>query len=199
MFTGIVDHCGTILKIETINKGLRFWVETQYSDLKLGESIAINGICLTVIDFDKEIFCCDISPETLQVTTAKDFEQNQVVNLERALQLTSRLGGHFMSGHVDKVSRVKKIHKIDDFVEMTFTDIDTIDRKYLYKKGCIAVNGVSLTINNIDKNDFSVMLIPHTLKHTQMATLRENDAVNIEFDMIARIVAEQTQALGSVE
>lgn len=203
MFTGIIDHCGVILKTELSAAGLKLWISTQFSDVELGESIAVNGICLTVTEFisnekNQKVFSCDISPETLQVTTAKNFKENQWVNLERALQLSSRIGGHFVSGHVDKICMVKTISSNNDFVEMIFTGLTSDDRRLVIKKGSIAVNGVSLTINEVTNNEFNVMLIPHTLQRTQLMHLKEKDAVNIEFDMIARIVAEQAQVIKNV-
>ena len=193
MFTGIIDHCGTILKTESLPSGVRLTIQTRFQDFEMGESIAINGICLTVTQFDKDSFCSDLSPETLQVTTARDFKPNQIVNLERALLLSSRLGGHFVAGHIDQVCIVKTIRKIDDFIEMTFSGLDDSSRLFVIKKGSISINGVSLTINHVTENEFSVMLIPHTIERTQLRELRENDAVNIEFDMMARIIAEQSK------
>jgi riboflavin synthase len=193
MFTGIIDHCGKILKIETIPSGIKLKIQTQFKDLELGESIAINGMCLTVTEFDATSFCCDISPESLNVTTSKNFQENQKINLERALQLSSRLGGHLVSGHVDQMCYVKSIRHVDAFIEMIFAGLENEANVLMIKKGSITVNGVSLTINDVSNDGFSVMLIPHTLERTQLADLREKDAVNIEFDMMARIIAEQSR------
>lgn len=194
MFTGIIDHCGTLVKIETIPHALRFWIKHAFKEsLTLGESIAINGICLTVTQIQHDIFCCDLSPETLQVTTAKNFKTDQLINLERALQPTSRFGGHFVMGHIDQTARVFSIQPISDFISITFTDLDQEAMKYIVKKGSIAIDGVSLTINEVMDNGFSVMLIPHTLKCTNLMLLRENNAVNIEFDMLARMVVKQIE------
>lgn len=193
MFTGIIDHCGTIVKIESIPSGLTLSIKTHLTSLELGESIAINGICLTITAINNDIFCCDISPESLNTTTAKEFKLNQLVNLERALQLSSRIGGHFVSGHIDQICWIKNIRPMGGFTEITFTGLDETSRGYVIKKGSLAVNGVSLTINEVRDQEFSVMIIPHTLERTQLAQLREKDAVNIEFDMMARIVAEQAK------
>jgi riboflavin synthase len=125
MFTGIVDHCGMITQIETITHGYRLWIKSNFSDLVLGESIALDGVCLTVTNIRDRHYSCDISPETLNLTTAKYFKTNQLVNLERALQLSSRLGGHMVAGHIDQVSRLKSIRSLDQFIEMVFTDIET--------------------------------------------------------------------------
>lgn len=191
MFTGIIDHCGTIAQINPISNGLQLCVKHLFADkIELGESIAINGICLTVTQFQEDMFYCDLSPETLKLTTAKDFKVGQTVNLERALQLTSRLGGHFVMGHVDQTARVKTIRKSADFIEIVFDGLDKEAKKYVIKKLSIAVNGVSLTINEVTEGGFSVMLIPHTLERTELHTLQEGDAVNLEFDMLARVIVE---------
>jgi riboflavin synthase len=191
MFTGIVDHYGKIIEIEHTLQSCRIWVESQFTDLVLGESIAIEGICLTVTGIKNSIFSCDISPETLNVTTAKMFKVSQKINLERALQLSSRLGGHLVAGHVDQVAVIKSIHKKDEFVAFELTGIHEKNMSLITKKGSIAINGVSLTINNVAENGFDVMLIPHTLERTTLSSLQEATAVNIEFDMIARVIVEQ--------
>jgi riboflavin synthase len=203
MFTGIIDHFGTITKIENIpggikTSGIKLWIQTNFNDLELGESISVNGICLTVTEFKQNIFCCDLSSETLKTTTAQFFKNNQSVNLERALQLSSRIGGHLVSGHVDQVAYVKNIHQENEFTEMTFSGVEKENRKLMTKKGSIVINGVSLTVNQLAENDFTVMLIPHTLERTMLKDLRETDAVNIEFDMIARMIAEHIKASGII-
>lgn len=191
MFTGIIDHCGTITQIESIPSGLRLTIQHLFQTLDLGESIAIDGICLTVTQFDNDHFTCDLSPETLNLTAAaQNFKPNHPVNLERALLPTSRLGGHFVMGHIDQTAKLKTIQKIDDFTTMTFAGLDDNSKKFLVKKGSIAINGVSLTINDLTDDGFSVMLIPHTLERTNLANLKENDTINIEFDMLARVMVE---------
>lgn len=194
MFTGIIDHCGVITQVESIANGLRIWIKHRFDgELTLGESIAVDGFCLTVIEFHDDVFACDISPETLQVTTASRLKIGQQVNLERALQPSSRLGGHFVMGHVDQTAFVKKILKQQDFVEMQFAGLDKEARKFVVKKGSIAVHGVSLTINDVTEEGFSVMLIPHTLSRTNLEKLQENDTVNLEFDLLARLVVKQIE------
>ncbi len=195
MFTGIIDHCGKIAQIELLPQGLKIWVKHSFTDLENGESIAIDGICLTVASFQDEIFCCDISPETLKITTARDFKVDQQVNLERALLPTTRIGGHFVMAHVDQIVHITSIRLFNDFVEMTFQGINSFSKKYLVKKGSIAVNGVSLTINELTDDGFMVMLVPHTLERTNLKKLRKGDFVNIEFDTLARMVAKQIENL----
>jgi|SRR5579883_685845 len=194
MFTGIIDHCGFITKMQTIPSGLRLQIRHQFQEpLALGESIAVDGMCVTVTEMTENSFYCDISPETLVVTNVKNYSEGLSVNLERSLQLSSRLSGHFVMGHIDLIARIKKIIRQNDFIQMIFDGLKT--DKYLIKKGSIAVNGVSLTINELTDAGFSVMLIPHTLERTNLKNLRENDTVNLEFDLLARIVAKQTENL----
>lgn len=191
MFTGIIDHCGVIKTIDNSNGSCRLLISSQFDGLVLGESISVNGICLTVTSIQGHSFTCDLSPETLNVTTAKNFKENQSVNLERALQLSSRLGGHFVSGHVDQVARVKSITKKNEFTEIMFFGINEDNKRLITKKGSISINGVSLTLNDVKEDTFGVMLIPHTLEVTNLSELIEGSEVNIEFDMIARIIVDQ--------
>lgn len=190
MFTGLIDHCGIILRVDPLPNAQRIWVESAFSDLALGESIAVDGICLTVTDIQENKFSCDLSLETLNITTAHYFKPQQNINLERALLPTTRLGGHFVSGHVDQMSSIHQLRAIGEFLEI---EITSIDKKYLVPKGSIAVNGVSLTINAVTENGFTAMLIPHTLKQTNLHLLNKNDRVNIEFDMIAKIILKQSE------
>jgi len=195
MFTGIIDHCGILSHIEPIPGGLHLKINTQFTHLELGESIAINGICLTVTDFQDNTFGCDISPETLKITTADQFKIGQELNLERSLLPTTRMGGHFVMGHVDQMAEVMAITMINDFIELKLGKIDPENKKFIAKKGSIGINGVSLTINEVTADGFTVMLIPHTLQRTNLNTLQKNDLVNIEFDMLARMVTKHLESL----
>lgn len=190
MFTGIIEHVGTISSCTEIPSGCSLRIKTQFTDLILGESIAVNGICLTVTQIEYDVFVCDVSPETLLLTTASQFTAGTPVNLERALLPLTRIGGHFVSGHVDQTCWVKSIKQAGQFIEMTFAGLK---ERFLFKKGSIAVNGVSLTVNQVMNNEFSVMLVPHTLERTTLSMLHENDEVNIEFDMMARAIVEQVK------
>jgi len=194
MFTGIIDQLGIILDIQKHPAFYQLRIASPYSDLQKGESIAIDGVCLTVTSHDGGTFTCDISQETLKVTTLKNWHIQQQVNLERALQLSSRLGGHIVTGHVDQICTVSSIMKMGDFIEMAFTGLTAMGDKLVIKKGSIAINGVSLTINEVNgQGGFKVMLIPHTLEHTNLKSLREKDAVNVEFDMMARYIVERCE------
>ncbi len=188
MFTGMVDHCGEIVSVETIPNGYRFLVKTQFDDFTKGESIAVDGICLTVIHSDKNCFTCEVSPETLKLTTANKFKNNYKVNLEKSLKLNDRMGGHMVMGHVDTQATLTHIEKMGDFTVMRFTPALSDCFKFISKKSSISVNGVSLTVNDVTENYFEVMLIPHTLSRTNLANLTIGDNVNLEIDYFARYI-----------
>lgn len=191
MFTGLIDHCGTILNIKIMHDAKRVWIQHAFKALTLGESISVDGICLTVIDFDDTYFCCDVSVETRRVTTAESWCIHQKVHLERALLPTTRLGGHFVTGHVDQTAYLKKRILHEDYCEMHFAGLLSSAQAWLVPKGSIAINGVSLTVNAITEDGLSVMLIPHTLSKTTFQSLQEESPVNIEYDMLAKMVSQQ--------
>ncbi len=195
MFSGIVDHCGTITDIKKSEDALSINIKCTFSELQAGESISVDGICLTVTDPQSQQFRCDLSPETCRLTTAKYFQKNQEVNLERALRLTDRFGGHIVMGHVDQQATVKTIQSINEFIDMTFTGLDKHALRYIMKKGSIAVNGVSLTVNELLPDGFQVMLIPHTLERTNLKYLKPGSIVNLEFDWMARVILRQYEAI----
>ena len=186
MFTGIIDHCGVVKRVQSEQSGMRLSMQTDFADIKLGESIAIDGICLTVTDCEAQVCSFDISPETLKLTTASSFTKGKLVNLERALLPTDRLGGHFVMGHVDGLATLQGRVEKGDYIEFQFTVLVPELMKFMTKKGCIAVNGVSLTINEVYDDGFTVMLIPHSLQRTNLGQVE--DKVNIEIDYLARIV-----------
>lgn len=190
MFSGIIDHCGTIISLEPGKDSLRVLIECQFTDMQAGESIAVDGICLTVINPTSKQFYCDISSETLNLTTAKNFKVGSKVNIERAMRLGDRIGGHMVSGHVDQVSAIKDIQQTHDFIKMTIGDIEKENMPYLVKKGSVTVNGVSLTLNQILPDGFELMLIPHTLEITNLKYLKPTNAVNIEFDGVVKTIVK---------
>lgn len=192
MFTGIIDHCGVIKEIKTLEKSSRVFIESQFNDLQEGESIAVDGICLTVVQPQGNTFYCDISNETLRLTTAANFHIHQKINLERALRLSDRLGGHWVTGHVDQTAQVNKISRRQEFIELDIQLSSPADQIYLFKKGSIAVNGVSLTINELTPEGFQLMLIPHTLARTNLDDLKKDDQVNLEFDAMVKIIIEMS-------
>lgn len=193
MFTGIIDHCGKVTDIAHAQDCSRLWCESQFADLQLGESIALNGTCLTVTQLQDNRFCFDISPETMRLTNFKQVKPNDLINLERSLRPVDRMSGHFVSGHVDQISHVTTIQTYQEFLLLEFGGIAPVAKKLLVKKGSVAVNGVSLTINELTADGFQVMLIPHTLQRTNLSQLRLADQVNIEFDLLAKLVANQLQ------
>jgi len=193
MFTGIVDHCGEIISVERVTDRVTVWVQCQFDNLQLSESIAIDGGCLTVTDIKPNTFVCEISSETLRLTISQHYEKGQRVNLERALQLKDRLGGHLVSGHIDQTILVESLQPQNEFLEMHFSGVNHDNYPYLVHKGSVAVNGVSLTINKVMTDGFTVMLIPHTLEHTNLQVLKKGQRVNVEFDFVAKMVAKQLQ------
>jgi riboflavin synthase len=193
MFTGIIDHCGEIQSIESGLNCAKFCISSRFSGLQFGESIAIDGACLTVTDIKDGIFACELSPETLRLTVAQQYKQGKRVNLERALCVGDHLGGHFVSGHVDQTVIVAHVRAHAEFIEIHFSGVLPINQGYLIQKGSVAINGVSLTVNALLSDGFSVMLIPHTLNQTNLNDLQVGQSVNIEFDLMAKMVARQLQ------
>ncbi|OGT40982.1 MAG: riboflavin synthase subunit alpha [Gammaproteobacteria bacterium RIFCSPHIGHO2_12_FULL_40_19] len=188
MFTGIVDHCGAITAISRGSNAIRLSISTQFNDLTLGESICVDGVCLTVTNTDLTYFECDLSPETLHLTLAKNYSVGDSVNLERSMRISDRLGGHIVTGHVDGVLRIKTVEMQNEFVCCEFFEINASHHLLLTPKGSVCINGVSLTINSVDPQYFSVMLIPHTLQRTNLHRLKINDCVNVEYDYLAKLV-----------
>ncbi|MEM1243350.1 MAG: riboflavin synthase [Pseudomonadota bacterium] len=202
MFTGIVDHFGTIKAIKTSqDKTLTLVIQHNFKELTLGESIAVNGICLTVNDIDNQAktFDCDISPETLLKTNIQQLATADQVNLERSLSLQDRLGGHIVLGHVDSTAKILKIAPANEFTLMEIGNFNTHEMPLLVPKGSVSINGISLTINKVLSTSFEIMLIPHTLKRTNLQHLKTNDVVNIEFDYFARLVQNQIRAYLAME
>lgn len=195
MFTGLVNHTGAIMATRDLAQGLELTIATQYRELEVGESIAVNGACLTVMETDGQTFTCEVSPETLQKTTLGELNLGDAVNLERALCLGDRMGGHWVTGHIDTSARVSAVDVQDDFTVMQFADIAPADQLFLIAKGSITVDGVSLTINRVFAGGFSVTIIPHTLEITQLHQKSVGDTVNLEFDMITKTIVNTVKQL----
>lgn len=188
MFTGIIEGVGRLAARESIGGDVRFTFEVgnlPFDDVRLGESIAVNGVCLTVIAFDATSFKADASTETLALTTLGRLPLGAALNLERAMRPTDRLGGHIVSGHVDGLGTVQSIADDARAQRWRFTAPAGL-LKYVAKKGSICVDGTSLTVNEVDDAGFDVALIPHTVAHTRFAETRIGDAVNLEIDLMAR-------------
>ncbi|WP_147653468.1 riboflavin synthase [Vulcaniibacterium gelatinicum] len=190
MFTGLVQGVGRLAARELRGGDARLRIGTgtlPFADVRAGESIAVNGVCLTVVAFGADWFEADASNETLALTTLGTLAPGRALNLERALLPTDRLGGHLVSGHVDGVGAVRAVAEDARAQRWSFAAPPALLR-YVAPKGSICVDGVSLTVNAVDAAGFEVALVPHTLAHTAFAHTAPGDAVNLEVDMIARYV-----------
>jgi len=194
VFSGIIASVGRITHLQALEKGLRLTVEApglDLSDVALGDSIAHGGVCLTVIEKAGATYQVDVSRETLDCTVGLDAPGE--VNLEKALRLADRLGGHLVTGHVDGVGEVLKFEKIGESHELVIRAPKPL-AKYIARKGSITVSGVSLTVNRVDKADFSINLIPHTVAVTTLKHLKAGAKVNLEIDLVARYIERMLSA-----
>jgi riboflavin synthase len=189
MFTGLVETTGTILRLERADRGLHLTVRAALEppDLKIGESIAVDGVCLTVVSLEGDAFTVDVSEETVSRSTLGQCRQGGEVNLERALRLGDRLGGHLVSGHGDGTGRVAARERRGESLVFKF-EIPAELSRYLIAKGSIAVNGVSLTVNRCEGRQFEVNVVPHTARASTVGNLKVGDVVNIEVDLIGKYV-----------
>jgi riboflavin synthase len=197
MFSGIIADVGIIERTDDRDGGLSLSIATHaldMEDVQLGDSIAVNGVCLTVVKIDGKRFSVNVSRETLNCTAGLEV-QGVRVNLEKALRLADRLGGHLVSGHVDGVGEVVEFTNLDESWKLSVRVPKSL-AKYIAVKGSITINGVSLTVNQVAGNVFSVNLIPYTLEVTTLNELRAGDKVNVEIDLIARYVERIMQARG---
>ena len=187
MFTGIIRDIGEIVNLDQNNSDLNISVKTNLSleDVKKGDSICCDGICLTTISLGKKIFNAELSEETLSITTSKLWKKGKNINIEKSLLLGDQIGGHLVTGHVDCLGILKKKITIKGSTKLDFKIPKSL-QKYVSKKGSIAINGISLTVNSVNQNIFSVNIISHTMKNTTLGILNINDKVNIEVDTIAR-------------
>jgi len=190
MFTGIVSATGKIVVKKNVGDAMRIKIDSkdlELSDISLGESISVSGVCLTVVAFDDKSFETDVSIETLSKTTLGSKINNGKVNLEKAVKADERLGGHMVTGHIDGLGLVESVEELDDYVKFSVSVSGGVSR-YLAAKGSVCVDGVSLTINESSGDKFNFMTIPHTLSITTLGDLKLGDSVNIEIDIIARYV-----------
>ena len=190
MFTGIIEGVGRLAARDPLGGDVRFTFDVgtlPFENVQMGESIAINGVCLTVIAYDATSFQADASTETLGLTTLGQLTDGAVINLERAMRPTDRLGGHLVSGHVDGLGQVLSVHDDARAQRWRFAAPAALLR-YIAKKGSICVDGVSLTVNEVDEQGFEVALIPHTVANTAFAATAVGSAVNLEIDLVARYV-----------
>lgn len=188
MFTGIIEAVGTISTLRDLGDNYRLIVKTgkmDMSDVHLGDSIATSGVCLTVVDKGSDFYAADVSAETIKLTGFANYGVGQKVNLEKAMRTDSRFGGHIVSGHVDGVGRVERILEHSNYVEVWVKAPDEL-AKYIAHKGSITVDGVSLTVNEVNGASFMLWLIPHTLQETVIGHYKSGTQVNLEVDVIAR-------------
>lgn len=185
MFTGIIEELGIIRQITT--NRIQIECKNITDDIQLGDSIAVNGVCLTVVDFGKEFFTADISQETIKVTTFSNSKVGDVVNLERAMRADGRFGGHIVSGHVDSQGKCISINNYNNFYNLEI-ELEPEQTKYVVKKGSITINGISLTVSDISDNKITFAIIPHTFENTNLKTLKQGDFVNIEVDIFAKYI-----------
>ena len=192
MFKGIIQAQGNIKEIRSSNKGVVFVLNSSsldLSDVSIGDSIALNGVCLTVTQLDDNSFSADVSKETLNCTTFSQLKKGQSVNLEKSLRLDQGIDGHLVSGHVDGVGKVTSITIEGESTGMKIKVDDNLI-KYIAKKSSICINGVSLTVNDINGNVFGVNIVPHTFSVTTLGELKVNSQANIEIDIIARHIEQ---------
>ena len=189
MFTGLVEETGIIVDLKKINDGLECIIEANLvlEDLKTNDSISCSGICLTATKVNENSFKVQLVNETLERTTAKHWKESSVLNLERALLPSTRLGGHLVQGHVDTVTTIKNIKRLDESAIFTF-EIDAVNRKYIVEKGSVCLDGISLTVASISETQFTIALIPHTLSVTSWENSRVGDQVNLEVDIMAKYI-----------
>ena len=188
MFTGIVQAVGRIASIKAAGQSMAVVIDAgglDLGDVAMGDSIACNGVCLTVTQLTSHGFTVDVSPETLRVTSG--LAAGASVNLEKSLRLADRLGGHLVSGHVDGVGDVREVKAVDSNREVSVGFPGALGR-YIARKGSVTVNGVSLTVNAVSEDAFSINLIPHTLAVTNLRDVKAGDRVNLEVDLVARYV-----------
>ena len=189
MFTGLIEDCGTLKRVERTSNSAVVTLGTLLptESLAKGDSVAVNGVCLTVVATGADTFSADVSPETFSCTTLESMQLGSRVNLERALRVGDRLGGHIVNGHVDSVGTIKQIVPTQNAVVIDI-DVPAETSRYLVEKGSVAVDGISLTINAVSDNSFQISVIPHTLSVTTLKVLRPGSKVNIEVDIIGKYV-----------
>jgi riboflavin synthase len=188
MFTGIIEAIGRIKKIEPVSGDIRLHVDVgslDMSDVQAGDSIAVNGVCLTAIEFDNKHFVADVSNETIALTSLKDLAAGSEVNLEKALLPTTRLGGHLVSGHVDGLGEVLAIKEVSRSIQLIIRAPEEL-KHYIAMKGSICIDGTSLTVNKISNKDFEINIVPHTQQQTIIKNYKPGTKVNLEVDLIAR-------------
>jgi riboflavin synthase len=196
MFTGLVETVGELIERKATTGGFRLRIATPVApELSPGDSVAVNGVCLTVILADQGEFHADIGPETVRVTTLGGLTRGDAVNLERPLRADGRFGGHFVQGHVDAVARIEELRSDADFHWLT-VGFPSHLAPYIVHKGSIAVDGISLTVAELNVDRFDVQLVPFTMQHTNLGRARVDDRVNLECDMVGKYVVRAAELAG---
>lgn len=188
MFTGIIEAVGTVQRLEPTGGDLRFVIDSgnlDMGDVKIGDSIAVNGVCLTVIEFDQGSFSADVSNETISLTSLKQLKAGSTVNLEKAMLPTTRMGGHLVSGHVDGLGKV--VSKYEDARSIRLDiEVPAELKKYIAVKGSICIDGTSLTVNSVNDRIIGLNIVPHTQERTVIQHYSKGTKVNLEVDLVAR-------------
>lgn len=200
MFTGIVEEKGKVKTITRNKNSLRLTIEasTVTSDVSIGDSIAVNGVCLTVTEFNSTVFSVDVIPETYRGSSLANVAVGSDVNLERAMSAGGRFGGHFVSGHVDATGTIERMWKEDNALYI-YIQVPPEGLPYIALKGSISVDGTSLTVFGVKEDGFIISLIPETRRATVLGDKREGDIVNVEFDMLAKYMARLMEATPNKE
>ena len=184
MFTGLIEKVAKIENFNLTSNGAIIQFEADFNDVKLGDSIAVNGVCLTITQIQGKILHADVMKETLKLTNLKNLKRGEYVNLERAMSVNGRFDGHIVSGHIDTIAKLEKIENDGFAKRMRFN----CNSELIIKKGSIAINGISLTVTNVFDDGFEVSLIPTTIEHTNLKNIKIGDIVNIEYDILGKYV-----------
>jgi riboflavin synthase len=196
MFTGLIESVGELVERKSTSGGFRLRIgSTLAPELSPGDSLAVNGVCLTVILAEHDEIHADVGPETVRVTTLGWLARGSRVNLERPLRADSRLGGHFVQGHVDAIANVEDLRQEDDFYWLTVSFAPHL-APYLVHKGSIAVDGISLTVAGLGTDRFDVQVVPYTMTHTNLGHIQVHDRVNLECDIVGKYVARAAELAG---
>ena len=188
MFSGIIEELGTVSSLEKDGGNIKMGIRTPFiNELKIDQSVAHNGVCLTVVDIQNEVYYVDIIEETLRVSNLSDLNEGDEINLERSLRLNDRLDGHIVQGHVDQTAELKALTQNEGSWTYTFSFTEK-PKHLLINKGSVCINGVSLTISSLENDAFQVSIIPYTHEHTNFKSLKVGSKVNVEFDVLGKYV-----------
>lgn len=196
MFTGLIEAVGEVIEVKPTSAGVRLRVGTELArELSRGDSLAVNGVCLTVIHAGEDEVHADVSPETVRVTTLGSLTRGTRLNLERPLRADGRMGGHFVQGHVDAIGAVAEVRADAEFQWLTVS-YPSLLAPYIIHKGSIAVDGISLTVAGLGEHRFDLQIVPYTWQHTNLRTIRLHDRVNLECDVIGKYVVRVAELAG---